>query len=918
MGATLPALADAVVRSRTSLARPLGMLYGCNTVGAAVGASLAGFVLIEAFGVTLTRNLAIVINIGVGLVAFIATRRLLSSPMTALTRVEPAQPLRQPGYAIILCYGVCGAAALVLEVVWTRTLVLYTGSTTYAFTAMLVLVLLGIALGSLLAARFADRFERLHATLAVVMAATAVAAVAGFLLLPRVAPVLEAWIVPEPSFRRLLIVLFSVAALAIWLPAMGFGAVFPIVARHQARGGRSVGFATGRAYAVNLLGAVAGAYAGGFVLIPSFGLYGTLRVTAAVMFVAACVLWLSERAAVTERFRLAGASTLGLLTCAVAVLPATAPLHAVASGESLVYYAEGASATVSVLRDQTGSKTLYIDRISVAGTDPVMQTDQKSLAHVPMLLHPAPRRVLTVGFGSGGASWSYTRYPTLEQVDCIEIAPEVVNAAPHLHEANHDLFEQPNYRVLFDDARAYLRHTTATYDIIATDCTDLRYKGNASLYTKDYFGLCRRRLRSQGLVVVWMPLGGLSADLFKMALRTFSESLPHVSVWYMNNYPTHYVLLIGSEKPHALNWDTLVQRIDIPAVRADLASIQLDNPFRLAATFLLDDAAYRRFVAGAEINSDERPLLEFRAPRVSGLFTGAENLRQLVMASGAALPPMQVTYGEAQRRTVVARLEPYVRAARLVNEGHVSYQTGQRDFNAAIEQYRAAAAVNPADHYLPQLIASTERTRDLTREAYRAAAESPDAPPAALHNYALSLLASQQPAEALTQFQRLVEARPDLAGAHRDLARAARAAGKPEEARSAAERAVSLAPNDAAAHFELAQARLATGDQQGALDSFRRAAALDPSLAEAHFNAGTVLVALDRLDEARAAYRAGLERRPEEMAARVNLAQVLLLLGDREGARAELRRAASAPGPAQEKARSLLMSLDAAAGTSMR
>jgi spermidine synthase len=919
MGATLPALAQAVVRSRALLARPLGLLYGLNTLGAALGVSLAGFLLFEAIGLTATRNLAFAANAAVGLIAWLAAGRF---PAEAQRTVSASPSPHEGGHsrrAVVAAYTVCGASALVLEVVWTRTLILYTGSTTYAFTTMLVLVLVGIGLGSLLAARFADVYARLHSLLATVIVVTAVMSVAGFLLLPSVASRLEAWIVPEPSFARLLAVVFTIASVAILIPAVGFGAVFPIVARHQVKEGVAAGFATGRAYAANLLGSVMGAYLGGFVMIPLLGLYDTLRLVAGVMVATAFVLWQNEPLHATRSVRAGGAAVCGVIVAALLLLPGAAPLHSTAAGESLVYYAEGASATVSVVRDQSGAKTLFIDRMSVAGTDPIMQTDQKSLAHIPMLLHPEPRRVLTVGFGSGGASWSYTRYPMLERVDCVEIAPEVVNAAPHLREANHDLFAQPGYRVVFDDARSYLRHTNIGYDIIATDCTDLRYKGNASLYTKEYFALCRRRLRPRGLVVVWMPLGGLSDDLFKMALRTFSEALPHVSVWYMNNYPTHYVLLIGSETPHALNWDTLLQRMDIPDVRQDLATIQLDNPFRLASTFLLDTSAYRRFVAGAAINSDERPLLEFRAPRVAGLFTGAENLRHLLAeaARGTTLP-LQVTYGESQRRTVMARVEPYLQAAALVNQGHVSYQTGWRDFSAAIAHYRAAAAANPADEYLPELIRATERTRDLTREAYRASAEAPGAAPGALHNYGLSLLESNEPAEALVVFQRLVALRPDVPAAQLDLARAARQAGRTPEALAAADRAVSLAPAYAPAHFERGQARLDAGDREGALASFREATVLDPTLAEAHFNAGNTLVALNRLDEARAAYIAGLEQNPEQMAARVNYAQVLLLLGHTNRARAELQRVMSAPGPARDKARALLASLEGEANNAVR
>jgi hypothetical protein len=307
----------------------------------------------------------------------------------------------------------------------------------------------------------------------------------------------------------------------------------------------------------------------------------------------------------------------------------------------------------------------------------------------------------------------------------------VLAAAPHLREANHQLFYDPRYRVHFEDARAYLRYRTEVYDVIATDCTDLQYRGNASLYTADYFQLCRRRLRPEGLVVVWMPLGGLAEEVFKTALHTFASVFPRVSLWYMNNYPTHYLLLVGSVAEHAVSWDRLLERLEIPAVRADLESIGLADPFRLLSTFLMGEDTIRSFAAGAPINTDARPLIEFRAPRTTDRFAGAKNLGALVAAAEASRPevPFQARHGVAERATVLAKLKPYREAAVLLNHGHVRYQNGLQDFQAALALYRRALAANPGQRQLEDLIEATERTRDQILSAYETAARAePDSP----------------------------------------------------------------------------------------------------------------------------------------------------------------------------------------------
>jgi spermidine synthase/tetratricopeptide (TPR) repeat protein len=703
----------------------------------------------------------------------------------------------------------------------------------------------------------------------------------------------------------MLVYMVALVGVVVLPPSMAFGAVFPLVARAEVAGGSSAGPAVGIAYAANILGAVTGAYVGGFVLVPLLGLSGTIRFTAfALLSFAALLAWRGR-----SRFVAA------VLCVAAAVMPLLPgqTLHRTGPGERLLHYEEGSSATVSVVRDPLGSKSIYVDGVPVAGTDPVMQTDQKSLAHLPMLLHSAARKVLTVGFGSGGASWSYTRYPSLERIDCVEIAPEVLRAAPYLREANHDLFSDPRYRVIIDDARSFLEHADETYDVIATDCTDLQYRGNASLYTADYFNLCRRRLNSKGLVVVWMPLGGMSDDVFRMAIATFASVFANVSVWYINNYPTHYLLLVGSEDGHAVSWEDLLDRISVPEVRADLESIGLADPFRFLSTFLLDDGAVRELVRGASINQDDLPLLEFRAPRSTDRFAGARNLEALLDLASLRnpSPPFTTRYGERQRRTIEAKLEPYLRASRHLNRGHVHYQNGLQDFEAAIARYREAAQANPLqEREVDSLVRATARTRDELLRAYEEAASTEDRSPGVLLNFGLTLLAAGESVRAMETFETLAEERPGLADAHVNLSRAALAAGDEEKAVRAAETAIERAPLRADAHFQRALSLEASERPSEALEAYHRALQLRPEMVEARFNRGTILAGLGRLEEAREEYQRGLALRPSDDRARLNFAGVLLLQGDEVSAARELQIVAEAGGPAAAQAAEMLQRLE--------
>src|SRR5262249_40853095 len=147
--------------------------------------------------------------------------------------------------------------------------------------------------------------------------------------------------------------------------------------------------------------------------------------------------------------------------------------------------------TVSVIADG-GRRWLLVDGQPVAGTGRTVVIDQKMLAHLPLLLHPAPRRALTVGFGSGGTSLSMTRHGVA--ADGGEIGRAVADAAPQFESETHGVRGHPRFRRVVDDARSWLRVAPARYDVIATDCTNLQYKSNGDLYTVEYFLLMKERL----------------------------------------------------------------------------------------------------------------------------------------------------------------------------------------------------------------------------------------------------------------------------------------------------------------------------------------------------------------------------------------------------------------------------------------
>lgn len=904
MGGTLPAMLDAVPsRSGSGSARAASLLYAVNTAGAVTGAALAGFVLIERVGTYETTWIAAAGNAVVALaMAILASRRQVAAHGPAR---HPGAP--ESGRAVApvhLAYGLAGFAALTCQIVWTRALVFFAGSTTYAFTSMLVVFLAGITLGSAVVAPVIERVRRVSRAFIALQAGIAVSGALSLRVLQWAAPAIDAGWNPERSWSSLVTGGFLKALVTMAVPTLLMGALFPVAVRLASAPGRTPrsaagtsGSLLGRLYAWNTVGGIAGAAFSGLVLLPILGIRLTLLLACLAALAGALVIWNTAGRARGDFIILAVATA--------ATLPPVlqgAPLHTPSGSEQLVFYEEGASGTVSVLQEVTGTRTIYIDRVPVAGTDTIMLTDQKSLAHVPMLLNPGATRVLTVGFGSGGASWSFTRWNTLAQVDAVEIDPTVFRAAPHLQASNHGVWTDPRFHLVLEDARNYLASTNVRYDVISTDCTDLRYKTNANLYTVDYFTLVRNRLNPGGIVTVWMPLGGLGGDTFRMALRTFRAVFPHTTVWYMTNQPTHYLLLVGAD--HEIRPDVSRMAGSLgDAVRTDLAEIRLDDPMKIAASLLLDENEVARVSGEGPLNTDRHPLLEFQAPRLAYRDALATNLRAVAAARdwSAPLSRWQVTAGQTDA------LARYVAASPALIEGHARYQMGTFDYDGALRLYRAAAAVNPADRSVDALIADVERTRSLWLSEFQsrttagsrdvrdwlahatllrqsgqlaAAAESArratELDPASIEGWLrLAAIYSQQgkPADAVSTLERARQVQGDDPMLLADLGAAFNDQGRFSDADTVLRRSLSIRES-ADAHNNQGVALNGLERPADAVRAFGAALTLNPSSAEAWFNLGVAQAMLGEIAQARTAYERGLRLMPGEPRALANLAMV--------------------------------------------
>ncbi|HUI26503.1 MAG TPA: hypothetical protein VL403_10505, partial [Candidatus Kryptonia bacterium] len=359
--------------------------------------------------------------------------------------------------------------------------------------------------------------------------------------------------------------------------------------------------------AANTIGGVAGAVTAGFVAIPLLGVRETWLIVAVSYLILADII-----ANGTNGLKpLAYAA----LVAIVIVNPMRIPLvNLRPDSETLRAMLEGPSGIVTVV-ETADDVQLRLDNYYVLGGS-AAATNERRLGLIPLLLHPGPRRAAFIGLATGITA-SAGPALGLDETTAIEIVPEVAKAARAYFSAwNARLLEQPSVTLVVDDGRRYLGAGREQYDAIVSDLFVPWHAGAGSLYSREMYQTVRRRLAANGLFCQWLPLYQLTHEEFDMIARTFLSVFPHVSLWRADFYPNRPVVgLVGQVDAQPIDLEQVSRRVDrMPDWARDSL---LAAPRGFVMLYVGDLSATTDLFAGAPLNTDDRPRLEFLAPRLT-------------------------------------------------------------------------------------------------------------------------------------------------------------------------------------------------------------------------------------------------------------------------------------------------------------
>ena len=604
MGASLPLLAKGLVEGTGNAARTISLLYGVNTLGAALGAFTSVWWLIGLYGFEGTIHRAAILNLTACAGALLLQLRLRGEdpepqepaeqevpPQTASAPSAPAkQPLGVSSWAAI--YGLGGFIALSLELLWFRILDVAIKSSPYTFGHLLGVFLLFLALGGLAGAWHVRRSKHHEATFLWgqwAISITAAISVVTLMHLPAdtafLQELLEYWradhvIEPHelagaflqflggsfPDLMRLVLKVYVVVPLCLLaVPTFLMGFTYAYIQRAVQTDLEEVGWRVGLIQFANIAGSTLGSLLTGTLFLAVLGTPATLRL---LVVVGAAFGWLAATRTSQRPYstRLAAvAVSLGLAAAIPTGDRFWARLHGSHVGDLVI--SEDASSVVVL---QTLSETRAVMRVNGTGHSILPYGGVHTvLGAIPALLHEAPKDVLIIGQGTGDTAWAAASAPEVERVDLYEIAkPEYDVLVRYLEK--HPLYpaadrfvKDPRIRFAFEDGRLALRLGGNHYDLIEADALEphMAYSGN--LYSREFFEEVRAALKPGGIFCTYAP----STRVHRTMVDVFSHVLD-----------LHHAgaadFMIGSNRPLKFDRQYLAERLANPDVQAYFRTAQ--------------------------------------------------------------------------------------------------------------------------------------------------------------------------------------------------------------------------------------------------------------------------------------------------------------------------------------------------------
>lgn len=627
MGATLPVLSSFYIRNISEGGRKMGILYAINTLGATIGTFIAGFYLLKALGVHKTNNLAAFIDIIIG-----TSMLLLSTGMKDSKSVEiddkPDKGNSDVDWILVAVSLIAGIVSMCYQMLWTRSLSMVIGSSTYAFTIILTTFLLGIALGSFLFSRILSSRDDPLSDLILIFVGIGFTSLLTSIYIDRL-PFMVQRIMLIENFTPTHIFLgyFFVTALVVIFPAIGMGIYLPLLVHIAISDIKMVTRDIGRIYSANTIGNIIGSFLGGFIIIPFIGIQTGLKISVLTSIsIGILLIYYFKRYYIGKDIRNI------LFAVGVILITIFSPRWDVAKWSSgmfraylargpynrgeyvtpkVIFHKDGIVTTVTVEYREGGMYSLKVNGKVDASNGSDMSTQMLS-GLIPLLFNPDAESVAIIGFGSGTTSGTVAR-TTVKEVISIELEEAVIEASANFTSFNLEPLKSPKHRLRIDDGRNFILSTDRKFDVIISEPSNPWMSGASSLFTYDFWSKAAKKLNKGGIFCQWLQMYELSLNNIKILMNTFHKVFPYVILFqsYQNSNDT---LLIGSFEPLRFDYKRSEQLLNLPSIKSELEKINVVNPFDVFILIYYTQKEIEEFAKTEIVNTDDNSIIEYAAP----------------------------------------------------------------------------------------------------------------------------------------------------------------------------------------------------------------------------------------------------------------------------------------------------------------
>ncbi len=594
-----------------------------------------------------------------------------------------------------------GFSALGYQFLWVRALSTFLINTTYSFSLILFTYLFGLALGSFLISKIIEKVKNEKIFLSIVeygIGFFSILALFTIYHFPKLIKLFSLNLTREWFF--LLIFTFFLILLLILPPTILMGTTYALGIKILTKDHREVGEKAGFLQGFNTLGAIFGSLITGFLLLPLFKTIGAVAFLSSLNFLfATLLLW--------EKFSFRYLLTLPfLLPLFIALFlnkPIVLPLDVRNYQKYLkiLFYSEKPSGTVSVVENPNGERRIFVNGTEVISTAyPGLKT-VRLMGILPIVFSPNPETCLIIGYGMGVTTSILSQSEEVKYIEAVEICEDVIKGSEYFEDYNHAVYKDKKVRLIVDDGRAYLTKIKKKYDVISCDPTHPIF-GSGNLYTKEFFLLVKEHLKENGMAIQYLPFFSLTFQDLVTIINTFKTVFPNT---YLFRGLSHGIL-VGFMKEAKLDYNLALKRlINLPNF-SDLLTVNLTNPFEIFSTIFLDSLKIEELTKEREINSDDKPIVEFRSSRVAHLLreTWINNMDSLI----SYLPDpyyltRKIIFLNPMNEEIFNNFYNYLYAEKYKLKGIILKTIGKRE-KEEIAHYIYALKINPQDKETKMLL----------------------------------------------------------------------------------------------------------------------------------------------------------------------------------------------------------------------